>query len=38
MSLTGPSRTIIVEPVKAPKVAPVTPAVPKPPPKTPART
>jgi hypothetical protein len=38
MSLTGPSRTIIVEPVKVPKVAPAPPVAPKAPPKTPVRT
>jgi hypothetical protein len=39
MSLTGPSRTIIVEPVKVPAVAPVTKPVPQQPtPKQPART
>jgi hypothetical protein len=39
MSLTGPSRTIIVEPIKAPVPVPLpVPAKPKPPDPQPART
>jgi hypothetical protein len=38
MSLSQPSRTIVVEPVQAVVNAPPPPAVPKPPAETPAKT